>query len=344
MDLKQKIGQMLMIGFKGTELKPDDAIVHAILNQHIGGVVLFDYDFQTKTYDHNIKNPTQLHRLTQQLQDYAHTPLLISVDYEGGKVNRLKEQYGFPVTLTAEEIGQGSMTQAEQQAELMARTLKNAGINLNLAPSVDLNSNPDNPIIGKLGRSYSADPQQVITCAKAFIKAHEKYGVLCAIKHFPGHGSSTGDTHLGFVDITETWNSDELIPYQQLFSASHCPIVMTSHVVHYNLDKDGYPASISYAITTDLLRKKLGFNGIVMTDDLQMKAIADNYGLREAIRLAIHAGADILVLGNQLAAAQDPAEIIAIIHEDIPASRIDESYARIMQLKQQILEHPHVKA
>ncbi|EKD73115.1 MAG: hypothetical protein ACD_45C00458G0002 [uncultured bacterium] len=348
--LKEKIGQMLIIGFKGTELHSDDVIVKAILTQQIGGVILFDYDFQTKTFDHNIKNPVQLKHLTQQLQNYAHqaaknqqnnlTPLFISIDYEGGKVNRLKENYGFPKTLSAAELGQRTLAEAAQYAEQMAATLANLGININFAPVIDVNVNPDNPVIGKLGRSFSSDPQKVIEYAAIFSKAYHAHGILCAYKHFPGHGSSTDDTHAGFVDITQTWKAYELDPYKQLLQQpGACSMVMTAHVVHYGLDSKGYPASLSAAITKELLRGSLNFNGVVITDDMQMKAIADHYGLADAIRLAINAGADMFIFGNQLGTTpQDPQHIVDMIYTDvmtgkISENRINEAYQRIMQLK-----------
>lgn len=348
--LKDKIGQMLIIGFKGTELKPDDPIVQAILAQSIGGVILFDYDFQTKTFEHNIKSPEQLQTLTQQLQTYAKqaaitrknnlSKLIISTDYEGGKVNRLKESYGFPNTLSAAEIGQGTDQQAQQYAQQMATTLQEAGINLNFAPLLDVNVNSDNPIIGKIGRSFSSDPKKVVEYAAIFSKTYQDYGILCAYKHFPGHGSSTKDTHAGFVDVTQTWQAQELDPYKQLLQQPYrCPMIMTAHVVHYGLDSKGYPASISASITTDLLRKELNFDGVVVTDDMQMKAITDNYGLVEAIKLAVNAGADMLIFGNQLVAMpQDPQQLVDIIYNDVKSgqiseARIDEAYQRIMKLK-----------
>lgn len=351
--LKEKIGQMLIIGFKGMELKPNDAIVKAILAQRIGGVILFDYDFQTKTYQHNIQSPEQLKHLTQQLQAYAQkaalkdendlTPLFIGVDNEGGKVNRLKENYGFAKTLSAAEIGRGSLEQAKHYAKQMAETLKAEGININFAPVIDVNVNPDNPVIGKLGRSFSDDAQKVAEYAAIFAKAYHDHGILCAYKHFPGHGSSTEDTHAGFVDVTKTWQEYELAPYKQLLQqANGCPMVMTAHVVHYGLDQKGYPASISAAMTKGLLRDKLHFNGVVITDDLQMKAIVDNYGLADAVRHAVNAGADILVFGNQLVSApQDPNQIVEMIYQDvkigkISESRINEAFERIMKLKQQL--------
>lgn len=349
--LKNKIGQMLIVGFQGAELKPGDPIVQAIQSQNIGGVILFDYNYQTQTYDHNIRSPQQLKTLTQQLQNYtkqaasAHgttlLPLIISVDYEGGKVNRLKENDGFPKTKSAAEIGRGSLQEAQRYADQMAKTLQGAGVNLNFAPVLDVEVNPNNPIIGKLDRSFSNDPQKVIEYAAIFSKAYQKHGILCAYKHFPGHGSSTGDTHAGFVDVTHTWQKEkELAPYQRLLQEPyHCPVVMTAHVVNDDLDNNGYPASISEKITTGMLRKELNFDGVVITDDMQMKAITDNYGLKEAVVLAINAGADMMIFGNQLVSKpQDPQQIVDIIYQavqtgQISEARIDEAYQRIMKLK-----------
>ena len=342
-----------MIGFQGTELHADDAIVKAILAQNVGGVILFDYNLKTKTYEHNIKNPAQLQLLTRQLQDYAAKaaanhkndllPLFISIDYEGGNVTRLPEKLGFPKTKSAADIGQLPDKAAEQQAEQMVRLLKQEGINMNFMPVLDVNNNPENPVIGKKGRSFSSDPQIVIRYAALFSKVYRDNGIICVYKHFPGHGSSTGDTHAGFVDVTHTWKENELDPYAELLKRSyHCPMIMMAHVVHYGLDSRGYPASLSYQMTTQLLRNKLKFKGIIVTDDMQMKAITENYGLKDAVRLAVNAGADVLIFGNQLVPiAQDPRQIIDMIYDDVRSGkisekRIDESYQRIMTLKKEL--------
>ncbi len=350
--LKEKIGQMILVGFKGLMLKPDDPIVHAILAQQIGGVILFDYDCQTRQAGHrNIQSPEQLKTLTQQLQTYAKqaatvkknhlSSLIISIDYEGGKVNRLKESYGFPKTQSAAEIGNGSLENAKREAEKMAATLKGLGINLNFAPVLDLNVNPDNPIIGKLGRSFSSDPKKVIEYAAIFAKAYQDQGVLCAYKHFPGHGSSVEDTHTSpFVDVTDTWKEYELDPYKALINNNPRTMIMTAHVV--NKKYDIFPASISKSVTTDLLRNSLNFKGVTVTDDMQMDAMAKQYGLAESVKMAVNAGADILVFGNQLVATpENPQEIVNIIDEavqlgQISEERIDESYQRIQTLKQSI--------
>jgi beta-N-acetylhexosaminidase len=222
------------------------------------------------------------------------------------------------------------------------RHLKKVGINLNFAPVLDLSINPDSPIISKLERAFSHDSNTVIQYAKIFVEAHRKEGILCAYKHFPGHGSALGDTHQGFVDVTYTWQPIELLPYKALLREINT-LVMTAHVVNRTLDKSGYPATLSAPILTELLRKQLGFEGVIVSDCMQMDAIKKHYSLREAVIKAIHAGVDILVFSNQLVPYfQDPKEIIEIILSEIKAGhisekRIDESYQRIQTLKQQLI-------
>ncbi len=352
--LKEKIGQMIIIGFEGLSIKPNDPIVKAILSQQIGGVILFDYDFNTQTFNRNIQTPEQLRRLTCDLQTYAKKaakrkgnalyPLFISVDYEGGvRGTRLQKRHGFARTLSAAELGKLSKASVRRYANQMADTLSKSGINLNFAPVLDVNVNPSSPAIGKVKRSFSADPEVVVQYAEIFSKAYQDRGIICAYKHFPGHGSAAGDTHEGFVDVTKTWKSLELKPYEMLLKQPFaCPMVMVAHVVHSKLDKQGLPASLSSSVIQGLLRKTLNFNGVVVTDDLQMKAIINHYGLVEALRLTVNAGADILVFGNQLTSTpQDPKKIVDLLYAEvkageIPESRIQEAYDRIIKLKKRV--------
>lgn len=350
--LREKIGQMLLVGFQGTSLKPEDPIVQDILAHRVGGVIIYKTDFQTKG-ERNVKDPNQLKQLTQQLQNYAkqtanknhnyYYPLLIGIDSEGGKVNNLPTQKGFPTTVSAAEIGAGSVTTAKKAAEHMAQTLGDEGINLNFAPVLDVNIVPNNPIIGYYNRSFSTDPNQVAKYAHIYAQAFHKHGILCSYKHFPGHGSSTGDTHKNFVDVSKTWKTEELIPYKKLLNQpDSCTFVMTAHITNHQLDPANYPASLSSAITTDLLRKKLHFKGVIITDDLQMKAIADHYDLNTVVELAINAGADMLMFSNQL--SKNPpttAQIIDAIYNDIQAGKIspqkiEEAYVRIIKTKKSI--------
>ncbi|RUR09044.1 glycoside hydrolase family 3 protein [Legionella sp. km772] len=324
--------------------------MHYIEEDNIGGVILFDYNPQSQSFDKNIENPAQVQRLNQQLQAITHQsneryhrpqiPLLISVDYEGGKVNRLHPRYGFPAILSAKEIGKMGYEEANNTAKLMASVLKNSGFNLDFAPVLDVDVNPDNPIIGKLGRSFSADPNSVTQYGQLYSKQFLAQHIECSYKHFPGHGSSITDSHLGFVDITNTWSVSELTPFLQLLSQTkHCGMVMVAHVVNRNLDASGLPATLSFSMISGLLRHDLQFNGVVITDDMQMKAIADYYGLSTALTLAINAGADMFIFGNQLVdKAQEPKELIDLIAEkvqsgEIPEARIDEAYRRIIQMK-----------
>ncbi|HFD2298432.1 TPA: glycoside hydrolase family 3 N-terminal domain-containing protein, partial [Legionella pneumophila] len=167
-----------------------------------------------------------------------------------------------------------------------------------------------------------------------------KHQIHCSYKHFPGHGSSLSDSHLGFVDISDTWSEQELIPFLQLLSQpNHCDMVMIAHIVNRKLDMTGLPASLSYQIINGLLRHDLKFNGVVITDDMQMKAITNYYGLETAVTLSINAGADMLIFGNQLVEKfQDSTEIIDMIEQkvrsgEISEQRINEAYQRIVKMK-----------
>lgn len=350
--LRDKIGQMLLIGFDGKRVNDQSQIVKDIQEKNIGGVILFDYNSREKNYDKNIESPVQVQKLNKDLQHYTeqgniqhnrpNLPLLISVDYEGGKVNRLKESYGFPATISAGDVGEKNIEDADTIAEAMAITLSEAGFNLNFAPVVDVNVNPDNPIIGKKGRSFSKDEHEVARYAGIFTRHFLNQRIQCAYKHFPGHGSSTQDSHLGFVDVTDTWQTYELEPYIQLLKDESCGMIMTAHIVNRNLDDSNLPATLSHKILTDLLRKQLNFKGVIITDDMQMKAISDNYGLSEAMVLAINAGADMLIFGNNLTVEPKSADqLINIIESkiktgEISEQRVDEAYHRIVALKKSL--------
>ena len=337
--LQQKIAQMLIIGFRATELKGDEPIVRDICKYGIGGVILFDYDVILESYERCIVSPQQLFELTRTLHSYSELPLLIAIDQEGGRVSRLKERYGFPSTVSAQYLGSANdLVLTRKYAESMAETLRQNGINVNFAPVVDLNVNPDNPVIGGLERSFSADPAVVAAHAGVFVEAHKRYGIMTSLKHFPGHGSSNTDSHKGLVDVTSTWNERELEPYRNLLSRGDCKMVMTAHIFNSNLDPE-YPATLSYATITGLLRNKLGFKGVVVSDDMQMGAITQNYSFDTAIEKAILAGVDILDVANEAAydpdAAQRTIELVTSLVKKgvISEKRINESFERIMELK-----------
>ena len=172
------------------------------------------------------------------------------------------------------------------------------GIDLNLAPVVDLDLNPSNPIIGALDRSFGADPDLVVAQAAAFIDGHHEVGIRTTLKHFPGHGSATGDTHLGVVDVTGRWQPVELEPFRRLIADGHADAVLTAHVFDADLDPD-HPATLSQPIVAGILRGQLGWQGVVISDDLQMGAIREQFGYDEAVALAIEAGIDLLTIAQQ---------------------------------------------
>jgi len=342
--LREKIGQLLLVGFRGLAPADCELITRDIREHHVGSLILFDQDMAGGTIDsgprrRNIESPAQIRTLLSHLQAQAAVPLLVSIDQEGGRVNRLKPAYGFPASVSHEELGRlDQPAETYRQAALTAQTLAGLGINLNLAPVVDLDAHPDNPIIKGKGRSFSADPEAVARHAAEFVKAHRAHGILTCAKHFPGHGSATGDTHLGLVDVTTTWHERELIPFQRLIEADLCDVIMSAHVINRRLDPD-LPATLSRAVQTGMLRERLGFQGVLTSDDMEMRAISSHYGLENSIPLAIEAGIDVLCFGNNLsydpAIAGKAAAIIARAVESgrIPEARIDASYRRVLALK-----------
>ncbi len=335
--LEQKIGQMLMVGFHGTSAKPDSKICRDIKRYNLGAVILFDYNPVDKSKPKNIASKAQVAKLTRELQACSRDgKLLIAVDQEGGRVQRLKSRYGFygKFPKAADVVKAGNMKLTYEQ---MAKELKSVGINYDLAPVVDLDINKKNHVIHGLGRSFGEDPKTVAKYASIFIDAMHRYGVLTSLKHFPGHGSSVGDTHKGFVDVTHLWKPVELEPYRLL--KDKADTVMVAHVFNKKIDPKN-PATLSRKTVEGLLRKKIGFEGVVITDDLQMGAISKKYSLKETLRLAINAGDDILLFGNQL----DPRKVVStkelvetvmvLIKEGrVSEARIEESYARIRRLK-----------
>ena len=341
--LADKIGELVMVGFRGMALEASDPILQQIEAGQVGGVVLFDVDVATGS-SRNVESPEQLRSLVAELQNAARSPLLVAIDQEGGRVSRLKERYGFPATRSQQELGERqSLELTASQARQTAEVLADVGINLNLAPVVDVNVNPASPVIGALGRSFSADAAVVTDHARAVIEAHRDAGVLTAVKHFPGHGSAPGDTHLGFVDVTEAWVPAELVPYRTLVSEGSVDAVMTAHVVNGQLDPR-WPATLSPTTITGVLRDELGFQGVVVSDDLQMGAITDHYGLETAVRQTLVAGVDILLFANNNPRAYEPdiaPRVVALVEAlvgdgTLTEQRIDESVERVRALKRQL--------
>jgi beta-N-acetylhexosaminidase len=340
--LDEKIAQMVMVGFRGQTLAKTEPLYTRLKVGLAGNIVLFDYDVPSEgSYGRNIGSPAQLQALDEQLQALSPHRLLIATDQEGGPyVNRLSPKHGFPASYSAEALGKRDDPEyTRQAAQTMALTMAKAGVNLNLAPVVDLNVNPDNPIIGSIERSFSADPAVVTRNAIAFIQGHHDAGVLTTLKHFPGHGSSKDDSHLGFVDVTGLWSRKELEPFRNVIQAGVTDAIMTAHIFNKDLDPE-VPATLSKPVITGILRGELGYNGVVITDDMQMGAIRQYYGFDQAIEMAVNAGADIIALSNngeqyQPNLAEDGFMAIrrAVTAGRINEARIHESYDRIIELK-----------
>ncbi len=340
--LDVKIGQMIMIGFRGLSVDDKSPVVADIRKRKIGGVILFDYDVPSKSPIRNIESPHQVHSLVTSLQGASSIPLFIAIDQEGGRVSRLKEKFGFPPTVSEGYLGKiDDCEVTKRYTERTAETLADLGINVDFAPVVDLNINPENPVIGKLERSFSADPDIVARHSIVYIEALHKYGILSAIKHFPGHGSSSSDSHKGFVDVTESWSPDELKPFETIIQSGICDMVMTAHIFNAKLDPL-WPATLSHKIIGGILRDDMGFDGVVVSDDMQMDAIRSFYGLERAITMAIGAGCDMLIFANNSIFDEDIAtRATGVIQKlvtagEIQSERIDESYRRIMRLKKKL--------
>jgi beta-N-acetylhexosaminidase len=337
--LEEKIGQMILVGFRGTSLSEDSKIIQQIKAGKIGSVILFDKDLLLKS-QRNIQSKTQVSQLNHQLQSAAtKIPLFISVDQEGGKVCRLKKEYGFLPTVSAEYLGRrNKLDSTYYYSDRLARELEETGFNVNFAPDVDVNTNPTNPAIGKLQRSFSPKAEIVAEHAAQVIDAHHAHHVLTAIKHFPGHGSAYNDSHLGVTDVSNTWKPLELLPYKTLISQGKCDFIMTAHIFNRNLDPD-VPATLSKKVITGILRDSLHYQGVVISDDLQMKAISSVYRMEETVEKSINAGVDILLFGNNLDYDEEiPEKVINIVKKlisegKISEERINESYNRIMALK-----------
>jgi len=314
-DVKSLISNMIMIGFDGYKAPK-------FLKTHkVAGVILFAK---------NIKNPTQLKKLTSSIKKIQPN-ILIAVDQEGGKVERLKEKDGFIHTSSAKDI-----KEPKKEYTKMAKMLRKNGINLNLAPVVDVAINPNNPVIAKLKRSYSKNPKEVWRKSEIFINAMRSEGILTTLKHFPGHGSSKADSHKGFTDVSNTWNQKELIPFYKHIQNNTAQLIMSAHIFNKNLDKN-YPATLSHDTNQKLLRDKMGFDGVLISDDLQMKAISKNYSFKNALELCINSGVDIVLIGNFLDKPVKFEKIVNTIYElvlegKISIDRLKEANNRITNL------------
>lgn len=321
---------MVMVGF-GTNQTAKDSLLFDIQHRNLGGSLFLGY---------NVKNPSQIKSLNTELQSQAATPLFLAIDQEGGIVARLDESNGYKETYNHYQLGTefDSEDSTRAVAALMAGWLNDAGFNMNLAPVVDVNVNPHSPAIGGKDRSFSNDEYNVYLHASWFMDEFHKLNIATSLKHYPGHGSALEDSHNGFTDITDTWEDRELDPFKFIIENGYSDAIMTGHLFNENWDTK-YPASLSHYAITTILRDSLGFDGVVISDELFMDAIENNYGLDEAIVETINAGTDILLFSTNLYNGKSlPGFIISLVTEKvndgtISNETIDEAYNRIMDLK-----------
>jgi beta-N-acetylhexosaminidase len=313
------VAGLLVVGFRGKAVAADDPVIRAI-KDGLGGVILFA---------RNIESPDQLAELTGALHEAARPRrLIVCVDQEGGNVARLTPDKGFAEIPSQATVGRKGSLFALEVGQAIGEQLAAAGINLNLAPVVDININPANPSIGALGRSYSRDSEVVVRRAVGSITGQHEHGVLTTLKHFPGLGSATGDTDREFVDITDTWLRGEERPFSLLIAQGVVDVIMVANALNGQIDSH-YPASLSRA-TLDFLRNDVGWAGPAITDDLGAGAIRDSYSNDEALSRALNAGNDLLLLANAGPVRDEIAtESIDAIVSQVEAGKID--VARIAQ-------------
>lgn len=332
--LKQKIAKMLIVGFDGTEYNENSKVVKDIKDAKVGGVILFERNITP--VDKNKNSIAILSDMCLKFQQLREDNLMIAIDQEGGRVTRLKHKYGFPKFVSAKWLGDlNNLDTTRYYAELTSKWMNNLNINTNFAPCVDIISNENCPVIAKLDRAYSKDEKSVIHHANEVIEQSSKRGIFTSLKHFPGHGSSTVDSHKGFTDITDSWTKRELVPFVELMKSSSCSMIMAGHLFNRNIDSL-YPATLSRATLTDFLRKELGWNGVIVTDDMLMGAITNNYGFEQGVLLAINAGCDMFIYSGNIRGIKTPITELFIntvknfVDEGkISVDRINESYDRI---------------
>jgi beta-N-acetylhexosaminidase len=337
--LEDMAGQMIVVGFEGKSA--DSASVKAIAEElaagRLGGVMYLKK---------NVASLAGVEAMNAAFRAAAtDLPPFITLDQEGGAVERLTQDVGFAEIPNAATIAaRNGPEQAEAIYAKMAKGVADLGFTVNFGPVADLNTNPNNQVIAKFGRAYGSDVRTVVNYDRAFILAHRAVGIATSLKHFPGHGSSTADSHEGFVDITGTWSPDELEPYRILIAEDLADMVMVGHLYHADYaDSDGEtPSSLSARWIDGVLRTDLGFDGVVISDDLEMGAIREHFTLEETVLGAVRAGMDVLLFSNtgyqRPGLSREVLDILVGAAEADPAfaERIEQSYHRIVALKKRL--------
>ena len=334
MTLREKVGQLFWVRPEALDfsLNPEKKKLTQTMRQNleqypVGGIVVFKG---------NIQDESQLSSLIADFQSASKIPMIVAVDEEGGSVARLAnhEAFSLPKYKSARDIGAtGDPEQARQMGQTIGSYLRAYGFNLDFAPVADVDSNPANPVIGR--RAYSTDAQQAAQMVTAAVEGFHDAGMLCTVKHFPGHGDTGQDSHYGTATSYKTWEemkATEMLPFEAGIAAG-VDVVMTAHITTPNATADGLPASLSYTMVTERLRGELGFQGVIVTDALGMNAIKNYFAPAESAVAALCAGVDVLLMPSDLRAAFDGV-IRAVEDGTLSEERLNESVRRILTLKQ----------
>ncbi|MFR2528996.1 MAG: glycoside hydrolase family 3 protein [Clostridium paraputrificum] len=331
MTLEEKVGQMMFYGVNGTNV--DDKVVNLFEDQHAGGIILYGHrNFWGSSLDNNVKYVNSIKKVNRQNSDI---PLFIGFDEEGGSMSQLPQE--LMRTPSKGELGNtNDSSLATGIGAGTAKKLKLLGINTDFGTVLDINTNKNNPIIGV--RSYGSTQEKVTEFGINELKAIQNEGVIPTVKHFPGHGDTEVDSHLGLPSLNHDLNrlkSTELVPFQTAIN-NGVDMVMTAHIMLPQIDKE-YQATMSKKILTDLLRDEMGYKGVIITDDLEMQAISKNWDLGEAAIKSVEAGADILLVCHTIENQQKVynAVVQGVNDGKIDENRIDESVRRILRLKYQ---------
>jgi len=320
MTLDEKVAQMLVVNRAGLTVSEEEQKILA--STPYGGYILMGEAYGTLA---------ETRDMVEELQSAAKTPLIITTDEEGGIVQRIQnisylQATDIPDMYSVGETGDASY--AKEIGRVIAEELRTIGINVDMAPDADVFSNPDNTVIGR--RSFSSDPQIVATMSQALAEGLEQNGVAATFKHFPGHGDTATDSHLSLPVINRTreqLNESDLVPFKNAIK-NNAQFIMVGHIAMPELTGDNTPATLSYKITTELLRNELGYQNLIITDGLNMGALVNNYPEAEIYTKAVEAGADLLLL------PVNPQLALETIKTQIPESRINESVYRILKFKQ----------
>lgn len=331
MTLQEKIGQLLIVNLELLDdnsecIKITKTMKEKIKNYSVGGVIFFA---------RNIDNPKQTKQFIQSLQKTSKIPMFISVDEEGGEISRIGNNPKMKTTKfpSMAEIGKtGDENKAFEVGDTIGKEIKELGFNLDFAPIADLETNPDSPEIGK--RAFSAEPEIAAKMVAKVVEGLQGQNVSATLKHFPGHGSAKDDTHKGYADIEQSikqLREVEFVPFQAGIEAG-VDLIMVSHLTICNVTGGKTPASLSSLMITEILRNELGYQKLIITDALNMKAITKFYSSGEAAVMALNAGADLLLMPENLEEAFDSI-YQAVLEKKLDEKRIDESLARILKVK-----------